>query len=153
MDATANCDRVPTADHPVLDQSTGELALHGHSIKLTRTEQSLLARMMRAEGQVVSRAQLYHTLYGSRVDSDCPDDKIIGVLVCRLRGKMAEIGATGVIETDRGRGWRVAVAAPRLALALTRPEWTSLEIIVSLAERHDAVAAGRIRAAMRRTEA
>jgi DNA-binding response OmpR family regulator len=153
MDTTASSDHVPTPDHPVLDQSTGELSLHGRSIKLTRTEQSLLARMMRSEGQVVSRAQLYGTLYGGRIDSDCPDDKIIGVLVCKLRGKMAEIGATGVIETARGRGWRVAVTAPRLALALTRPEWTSLEIVVSLAERHDAAAAGRIRAAMRRTDA
>lgn len=153
MDTTESRDHVPTLDHPVLDQSTGELSLLGHSIKLTRTEQALLARMMRSDGQVVSRAQLYHTLYGGRVDSDCPGNKIIDVLVCKLRGKMAEIGATGVIETARGRGWRVAVAAPRLALALTRPEWMSLEVIVSLAERHDAAAAGRIRAAMRRTDA
>jgi DNA-binding response OmpR family regulator len=153
MSAAATSDHVPTLDHPVLDRSTGELCLRGHSIKLTRTEQSLLARMMRSEGQVVSRAQLYHTLYGSRVDSNCPDDKIIDVVVCKLRGKMAEIGATGVIETARGLGWRVAVTAPRLALALTRPEWTSLEIVVNLAERHDAAAAGRIRVAMRRTDA
>ncbi len=153
MDATANGDRISTPDSSVLDRSTGTLSLRGRSINLTRTEQLLLTRMMRSEGQVVSRAQLYHTLYGGRIDSDCPGDKIIDVLVCKLRGKMAEIGATGVIETAWGQGWRVAAAAPRLALALTRPEWTSLEIIVSLAERHDAAAAGHIRAAMRRTGA
>jgi DNA-binding response OmpR family regulator len=144
MDATANCDRISTPDSSVLDRSTGTLSLRGRSISLTRTEQLLLSRMMRSEGQVVSRAQLYHTLYGGRID--CPGDKIIDVLVCKLRGKMAEIGATGVIATARGRGWRVAAAVPRLALALTRPEWTSLEITVSLAERHDAAAAGHIRA-------
>ena len=58
--------------------------------------------MMRSEGQVVSRAQLYQTLYGGRIDSDSPGDRIIDVLVCKLRGKMAEIGATGVIETALG---------------------------------------------------
>ncbi|MBN8908674.1 MAG: winged helix-turn-helix transcriptional regulator [Alphaproteobacteria bacterium] len=111
MDTTASSDHVPTPDHPVLDQSTGTLSLQGRVIKLTPTEQSLLTRMMRSEGQVVSRAQLYHTLYGGRIDSDCPGDKIIDVLVCKLRGKMAEIGATGVIETAWGHGWRVATAA------------------------------------------
>ena len=137
-------------DSPLLDQGAGTLCLHGRSIKLTRTEQALLVRLLRSEGGLVTRAQLHDALYASRGDSDCPADKILDVLICKLRRKATQIGAPALIATVWGRGWRMAGVAPRVTLGLSRAEWMSLEVIVSLAGRQNAAAADRIRAAMDR---
>ncbi len=64
-----------------LDRSSGTLTVGGQSITLTRSEQAIPDRLMRSEGQVVSRNSLFETLYGSRPDSEIPDDKTVDVLI------------------------------------------------------------------------
>ena len=138
------------ASPPSIDRGSGTLTLDGQSIGLTRTEQAVLDRLMRSEGRVVSRSCLFDTLYASKPECEIPDDRIIDVFICKLRAKATRIGAGAMIETAWGRGWRVATAAPRVALALSVSEWASLQVIVDLAARQNAAAAERVRAAMQR---
>ena len=44
-------------------------------------------------------------LYGGR---DEPEMKIIDVFICKLRRKLNEAGAPGIIETIWGRGYMIA---------------------------------------------
>lgn len=74
-------------------------ALHrGRQVGLTEREFSLLAHLMRREGEVCSRAELLHDVWGLDFD---PGTNVIEVCVRRLRGKLAELP----IETVRSVGY------------------------------------------------
>lgn len=137
---------------PVLDTATGTISAAGRSTRLTKTEQSLLMRFMQSPATVLGRDQLYDALYASRPDSDCPDAKVLDVLICKLRSKLARIGCADLIQTVWGRGFRLT-AAPAKTLGLTSSEWVSLQIIVAAAERQNMAAAATIRSAMQRLNA
>ena len=142
-----------TRQHPIFDESMGVLSCGERFAVLTQSERTLFARLLRADGQVVSRECLYDSLYGNRSECDCPVFKIIEVLVCRIRRKTAQIGLSNLIDTVRARGFRVAGSTPLIALGLTRTEWLSLATVISLAGRQNPEAAERVRAAMQRVAA
>lgn len=56
----------------------------------------------------VTRASISTVLYGARPDCDIPADKIIDVLVCKLRKAIAASGAS--IRTDWGNGYSMTAA-------------------------------------------
>ncbi|MDF2629644.1 MAG: hypothetical protein K0R39_3475 [Symbiobacteriaceae bacterium] len=88
-----------------LDLSTG-LASHGESAKveLTRNELKLLHALMEKHGTLVTREQLMERLWSSDL---FVDENTLTVNIARLRGKLAEMGLDGYIQTRRGLGYIV----------------------------------------------
>jgi two-component system response regulator TctD len=79
--------------------------LGGRRLDLTRREAALLDTLIRHQGQYLSKARLYDSLYGF-------DDTDVGVnaielYVARLRKKFA--GSDVTIATQRGVGYRIGL--------------------------------------------
>ena len=74
----------------------------GQTLNLTPKEFGLLAALLRQRGTVLTRGRLFEQLYDSRSASS---DKVIEVLLSTLRAKLAEAGASDVIQTRRGFGY------------------------------------------------
>ena len=77
------------------------------SVELTRREFSLLEYLMRAPGQVFTRAQILEHVWGYDFD---PSTNVVDVCVKRIRAKLASIAegdaAALPIESVRGTGYR-----------------------------------------------
>jgi DNA-binding response OmpR family regulator len=72
----------------LIDRNNGIVSHSGQSVRLTKTEQAVLERLMRSEGSIVTSASLHASFYRDRADGDEPQDKIIDVLICKLRAKL-----------------------------------------------------------------
>ena len=78
----------------------GQMPLH-----LTRLEYELIEMLMLRAGGMVTRDQIMLQLYAWQ---DEPDPKIIDVYICRIRSKLAAIGAPeDVLVTAFGQGVRI----------------------------------------------
>ena len=84
-----------------LDTRSGRVALDDAPIKLTSHEYRVLSYLMHHRGRVVPQSELTDHIYSINADRD---SNTIEVFVARLRRKLG----TGVIETVRGLGYRVA---------------------------------------------
>ena len=84
-----------------LDSQSRELLLDGEPVALTRRELALLERLMRANGRVVSKAQLESDLYGWE---EGVESNSLEVHVHHLRRKLGK----ELIRTQRGLGYRVS---------------------------------------------
>lgn len=79
----------------------------GQAVKLTSAEFNLLAALLKAPTQVLSRQQL---VAACRVHPDEVSDRSIDVMIVRLRRKLsAWPGGQDVIRTERGVGYVLAV--------------------------------------------
>ena len=74
----------------------------GGALTLTPKEYALLETLARNPGRVLSRAQLFESIYSSDSESS---DKVIEVLMSNLRGKLARAGLPELIQTRRGFGY------------------------------------------------
>ena len=90
-----------------LDPATQSVKRGAQAIELTRKEYAILAILMRYPGEVVSRARLAEQVWK---DDLIAIDNLIDVHVSNLRRKVDPPGAGPVIQTVRGRGFRLAVA-------------------------------------------
>jgi DNA-binding response OmpR family regulator len=111
----------PAARHPgtlehnglVLNPHTRSAALQGTDLELTRSEFDLLHELMRARGNVCSKADLVRTLRGEPLTggsyvSDA-DERTIDFHVGNLRRKLGENRhAPRWLQTVRGVGYRLA---------------------------------------------
>lgn len=85
----------------------------GTWLRLTRLEYELVEMLALAGGRLVRRDDIMSKLYAWRNE---PDPKIIDVYVCRIRARLAELGAPeGLIATSFGKGYRVDPSAMRTA--------------------------------------
>ena len=83
----------------------GEMPLH-----LTRLEYELIEMLVLRAGGMVTREQIMLQLYAWQ---DEPDPKIIDVYICRIRAKLAAIGAPeDVLVTAFGQGVRIPMLTP-----------------------------------------
>jgi two-component system copper resistance phosphate regulon response regulator CusR len=87
-----------------VDVSRNRAAIDGHVVALSPREASLLATFVHHAGEVLSRELLLQLVWELEFD---PGSNIVDVYVAALRRK---IGA-GVIETIKGRGYRLRVSA------------------------------------------
>lgn len=79
------------------------VTFHGETVRLTEQEKALLLILYRMRGEVVSRAEIFDCLYG---DFDIlPQPKILDVLICKIRQKLARIDEQHGIETFPGTGY------------------------------------------------
>jgi two-component system cell cycle response regulator CtrA len=85
-----------------IDLTTKTAAVHGVSLRLTGKEYQLLELMSLRKGVTLTKEQVLNHMYGGL---DEPELKIIDVFACKLRKKMRDAGAGGLIETVWGRGY------------------------------------------------
>ena len=79
------------------------------SLELTRTEYAILALLMHHAGHVISRTRLAEQVWQENVGTL---DNLIDVHISNLRRKIDVPGATPLIRTVRGRGYRIANQDP-----------------------------------------
>jgi two-component system response regulator PhoP len=96
----------PTIAHgPLrLDTQSQQLSLNGQPVELTAYEYRLLEYLFHHIGQVVSKTELTEHIYEQDFDRD---SNVIEVFIGRLRRKLDRDGKLGLIETLRGRGYRL----------------------------------------------
>ncbi|MGR9099581.1 MAG: response regulator transcription factor [Gammaproteobacteria bacterium] len=97
--------------HPVLKYKTIELdtvaqsvTVSGNVLELTAYEYKVLEYLMYHQGEVVSKSVLTEHIYDEDFDRD---SNVIEVFIGRLRKKLDPDGRLNLIETLRGRGYRV----------------------------------------------
>jgi two-component system cell cycle response regulator CtrA len=71
-------------------------------VHLTGKEYAILELLVLRKGMVLTKEAFLNHLYGGM---DEPEMKIIDVFVCKLRKKLAQAGADGLIGTVWGRGY------------------------------------------------
>lgn len=77
---------------------------NGQVIMLTRKEQQMLATMMRNEGRIVGREELFAAVWGAKMR---PGDRSVDVYVRKLRARLAEVlPEWKFIHTHFGFGYR-----------------------------------------------
>ncbi len=87
------------------DAQIGAFELHGLPLKLTALEWRVLSALMLRRNVVIERADLIERVYEGDAD---PDSNSIEVIIGRLRRKIGP----EMIETVRGRGYRLIAGAP-----------------------------------------
>jgi DNA-binding response OmpR family regulator len=79
---------------------------HGRALSLSVRELDLLAALARREGRIVSREELYETVWGAPLRAD---DRSVDVYVHKLRSKLAlALPEWTFIHTHFGFGYRLA---------------------------------------------
>jgi len=78
--------------------------VRGRVLKFTKKEQQMLAAMMRSEGRILSRGELYALVWGNQLK---PGDRTVDVYVRKLRSRLEEaIPESTFIHTHFGFGYR-----------------------------------------------
>jgi two-component system, OmpR family, phosphate regulon response regulator PhoB len=90
-----------------IDDDRGTIRRGNRSASLAPTERRLLYLLLTHAGEVLPRELLQFRLWGGtgRVDT-----RIVDVSVCRLRRSLEQLGYEGVMQTVRGKGYRLAIA-------------------------------------------
>jgi len=89
-----------------IDTRSQQVARCGEPVELTAFEYRVLEMLLLRIGQVVTKAELTDQLYHQDFERD---SNVIEVLITRLRKKLDPERQLGLIETLRGRGYRIAV--------------------------------------------
>lgn len=104
----------------MLDPSRERALVGGLAIALSRTEFSLLYSLTSAAGEIVAQESLAVDGWGDRGKS------ALDVAMSRLRKKLAGVpGGRGLIETVRGRGYRLSVPSVQTT---TSPDFGSVAV-------------------------
>lgn len=101
--APAKTSRLRIADL-VFDKERLEVIRGSERINLTAKELALLELLMSAPGKVFSRTRILNTVWGYSKD---PLTNVVDVYIARLRKKIMQPGASPLIETVRGYGYRI----------------------------------------------
>jgi two-component system response regulator PhoP len=96
--AVINCGEV------ALDTLAKEVTVGGRAVELTAYEYRVLEMLMMRRGQVVTKAELTDQLYDQDFERE---SNVLEVLITRLRKKLDPEKNLNLIETLRGRGYRV----------------------------------------------
>lgn len=97
-------DTLVTAGSLSLDISSSRASIGGRVVALSPRERTLLAAFLRHAGEVLSRGELLRLVWEVEFD---PNSNVVDVNVAALRRKLGQ----QVIETVRGRGYRLRVSA------------------------------------------
>ena len=87
-----------------LDSSAQTVAVNGQGVELTAYEYRVLETLLMRKGEVVTKAELTDQLYDQDFERD---SNVIEVLMARLRKKLDPEKKLKLIETLRGRGYRI----------------------------------------------
>lgn len=87
-----------------LDLGRGTARVDGREEELTRNEARILQLMLKNPERIVSREELMNALWQSDA---FVDDNTLTVNVTRLRRKLEQMGAAGVLSARRGQGYQL----------------------------------------------
>jgi two-component system, OmpR family, response regulator QseB len=87
-----------------LDTNARLATVRGSPVPLSAKEYAVLETLMRHRGKSFTRLALFEQLYDGLSEAS---DRVVEVLVCTLRAKLASAGVCALIETRRGFGYRV----------------------------------------------
>lgn len=96
--ATVDCDALK------IDRAALAATFDGKPLNLTRMEFTLLVALAMEPAQVRSKNELLLDVWGYR---SLGKTRTIDVTACRLRRKLADVGATGWVMSVRGVGYRL----------------------------------------------
>ncbi len=85
----------------------------GRQIKLTNREYGLLEQLVLERGRCVTRGTLLERVWGL----GSSETNVVDVYINYLRRKLDDYGAMPLIETVRGKGYRIALPMPALSRA------------------------------------
>lgn len=96
---------VLTAGPLSVNVTTKRAYVHGQPLHLTRKEYEMLELLMLRRGVTITKDMFLTALYSGM---DEPELKIIDVFLCKIRRKLKDAGADGMIRTVWGRGYYIA---------------------------------------------
>lgn len=85
-----------------IDIGRRKATVHGVEMRLTGREYQVLELLAVRKGSSVSKSAIMDHLYAGR---DEPEVKIIDVWICRLRKRLRQLGAPGLLHTEWGEGY------------------------------------------------
>jgi DNA-binding response OmpR family regulator len=86
----------------ILDVGKSEATCGERRVELTKNELRILSLLIERQGDIVPREDIMDALWQN---GDFIDDNTLTVNVNRLRRKLGEIGAEGMLKTKRGQGY------------------------------------------------
>jgi len=99
-----------TAHGPlVVEHDAHRAFVDGVELPLTRREFELLEALAQHPGWVYSRDHLLLEVWG--IDAERVETRLVDQHVANLRRKLSEAGASGLVQTVRGLGYRLVVPA------------------------------------------
>ena len=101
---TDNAYRVLSWSDMVLDLEKSVVSYGDKEAALTHNECQILCLLMKASGKVVSRAKIIKTLWQ---DENFIDENTLTVNMNRLRNKLRNIRNDDIIETVKGKGYKL----------------------------------------------
>ncbi len=93
---------VITAEGLVLNLADATVVFQGEKVELTKNEFKILKLLMEQAGKLVSRDTIMTYLWD---DEEFVDDNTLTVNMTRIRKKLKQIGAEGMIQTKKGIGY------------------------------------------------
>lgn len=122
-------------------RSDGQVSVDGGpGVHLTRLEARLLLAMARRQSHL-SKDVLLLEMHPGRQDVDMPEVKIVDVMVCKLRNKLREVGASDAVATVWGMGYRLDRC--RYSVALPDGEHLAVPLSGDLQSRLEDLALAR----------
>lgn len=97
-----------TAGNVTLNRLSREVVVGGGPVRVTPRELGLLEHLLLHAGEVVTRTDLLEKVFDLTFD---PGTNVVDVTVGRLRRKLRQAGATVRIESRRGIGFVLSMAA------------------------------------------
>ena len=94
-----------------MDTASGIIAFGGRQVYLTPLQFRLVRQLVEAFPATIARTRLFDRLY----DHLDPEPKIVDIVVCKIRRKLAGLGL--VVTTSWGVGYAIAAAEGEDALA------------------------------------
>ena len=93
----------------ILDIDTYKVIWKNAHVVLSDTEGKILQILLERYPSVVSKQDLFLKLWGG---NEYVDENILQVNMTRLRKSLAPIGIRDMIQTERGRGYRLDMSKP-----------------------------------------
>ncbi|MBZ9939167.1 winged helix-turn-helix domain-containing protein [Mesorhizobium sp. BR1-1-16] len=92
------------------DPAQGLVAFGGQSVRLPSLEFCFFEALRQSYPRVLSKEAMFDKVYGARPECDWPEPKIIDVMICKMRPKLAPLGL--IISTHWGVGYSITFADP-----------------------------------------
>lgn len=87
-----------------LDPATHRLSSGNDSVELTPKEASICRLLLSSPGQIVSRQEILHSVWGLTEE---PPSNVIGIHIFNLRKKLAQLGHEEWFQTVRSSGFTI----------------------------------------------
>ena len=87
-----------------LNLVSGTLSFETQEIELTKTELKIMHYLFTHPNEIVSRLELVEYLWDNEIHID---DNTLSVNIMRIRDKLRGLGATELIQTKRGMGYKI----------------------------------------------